>query len=279
MRPALKLPKRQKSTRPLDRVNRPENARQRFPVPRIFLQNDQLTVEPVEIFTALQQEFANNLVAHSLFLNLFRFGTRRSLLRPQSTALPFFFLCAHTIPSANAPAPTFTVHPAFQHDSFHQPSVPASSNSLPPPLSPHPFSFLQSSLVSAYLPPPPPQPFLQPLFLSLFNSAAPLHSGTPPFHFSNYNFLISSSLRRFPPYFPATAPRLPKTPPPATPFVTKNEREGKRRTTRFPSTIFLFLTWATAPVLAPAPLCGSRHPHILSARVVPQISPPPNTGA
>src|SRR6266478_4035394 len=86
---------------------------------------------------------------------------------------------------SNAPAPTFTVHPAFQHDSFHQPSVPASSNSLPCPLSPHPFSFLQSSLVSAYLPPPPLQPFLQPLFLSLFNSAAPLHSGTPSFHFSN----------------------------------------------------------------------------------------------
>src|SRR5260370_4269186 len=105
MRPALKLPKRQKSTRPLDRVNRPENARQRFPVPRIFLQNHQLTVEPVEIFTALQQEFANNLVAHSLFLNLFRFATRRSLLRHQSAALPSFFLCAHTIPSAHAPPP------------------------------------------------------------------------------------------------------------------------------------------------------------------------------
>src|SRR6267378_2606397 len=104
---------------------------------------------------------------------------------PSPLLFRFFFLCAHTIPSANAPAPTFTVHPAFQHDSFHQPSVPASSNSLPSPLSPHPFSFLQSSLVSAYLPPSRLQPFLQPLFLSLFNSAALLHSGTPSYHFFN----------------------------------------------------------------------------------------------
>ena len=99
---------------PLDGMNRSENTRKRVSILRVFLQAHQFPVQPVQVFAALQQEFANDLVVHPFFLHLFRFGTWLRLLRPSPALLPIFLFCAHTIPFANAPALTFPVHLSFQ---------------------------------------------------------------------------------------------------------------------------------------------------------------------
>jgi len=171
--------------RPLDRMNRPENARQCLPVARIFFQTHQLSVQPVQVFTALQKKFANDLVVHSFFLHLFRFGTRHNRFPSPPAFLPIFLFSTHTIPFANARAPTFSVHPTFQHESSLNHLFRPSPPSLAALFSRHPFSFLQIPSLSAPLPPLRLYPFLPLLFLPLFNSAPPFHSGTPYFRFSN----------------------------------------------------------------------------------------------
>src|SRR5437899_3257891 len=120
MRHALQLPKSQKPAGPLDRVDRAENARKRLPVARILLQIHQFSVQPIQVFIALQQEFTDDLIIHACFLHLFRFGTRPRFLHASAAVLPIFFFCAHTIPSVNASAPTFPVHLTFQPDSFRR---------------------------------------------------------------------------------------------------------------------------------------------------------------
>src|SRR5437899_12197726 len=155
MRHALQLPKSQKPACPLDRVDRPENARKRLPVPWILLQIHQFSVQPIQVFIALQQEFTDDLIIHACFLHLFRFGTRPRFLHASPAVLPIFFSCAHTIPSVNASAPTFPVHLTFQHDSLrrsHVPPIPP----FPPSLFPRPippFFFNSYPFNSRFFPP------------------------------------------------------------------------------------------------------------------------------
>jgi hypothetical protein len=55
----------EESTGALDRVNRTENAGERAAIAGIFFQVDQLAVEEVEIFAALDQELADDVIAHA----------------------------------------------------------------------------------------------------------------------------------------------------------------------------------------------------------------------
>src|SRR5579859_317191 len=170
-------------------MNRSKNARQRLPVARILFQIHHLAVQPVQVLVALQQEFANDLVAISLFLHLFRFGTRPNRLHPTPAALTIFFLSAHTIPFANARLPSFPVHLTFQHGSLPHSRFPTTliffSNSFVPA------SLLFSSMqvlifIRASSALPPTHPLLcPPLYLSLFLFAVSLHSGTLFCHSSN----------------------------------------------------------------------------------------------
>src|SRR5262249_4684121 len=49
----------------LDRVNRAKNAGERVAITGILLEMDQFAVEQVEILAALDQEFADDVVAHA----------------------------------------------------------------------------------------------------------------------------------------------------------------------------------------------------------------------
>ena len=55
----------EKSAGALDRVDRAENAGKRGAIAGIFFEIDQLAVEEIEIFTALDQELADDVIAHA----------------------------------------------------------------------------------------------------------------------------------------------------------------------------------------------------------------------
>jgi hypothetical protein len=181
---------------PLNRVYRPENARERFSVFRVFLQTHQLPVQPVQVFVALQQEFANYFVVHAFILHLFRFGTRRGLLRSAPTVLPVFLSCAHTIPSPNARLPTFPVHPTFQHDSFHRSCCQASF--IVPSNSPGLSSLLFSSIHTLFQAPnlPPAMSFSSLPFSPPFQLGSPASFRHTILHISSLR--VPNSLHRAP---------------------------------------------------------------------------------
>jgi hypothetical protein len=65
VRNGLEFCEPKKSAGALDRVNRAKNACERAAVSRIFFQVDEFAVEQVQIFAALHQKLADDVVAHA----------------------------------------------------------------------------------------------------------------------------------------------------------------------------------------------------------------------
>src|SRR5579872_522320 len=65
MRDSFQLVERQKAGCALDGMNRPKNAGERLAIARVFLERNQVLIEPVQVLVAFNQEFFDDFgVAH-----------------------------------------------------------------------------------------------------------------------------------------------------------------------------------------------------------------------